>query len=270
LGVGEGRVATVDQAILEHTKAPWRRVDWTLGAVPRPARWLFWRSRDSTRYESIEALAGAESSPAARAHNFAYVGQGGYFFSPYQASMSESLFKYFVQYLEGSLLDWQLGDLMPSCTAGDIRVRFRVQDPHEVSVVGKVKHDTKNKACRIGLYRTPKGHDVGMLHAGYQSFQDMMSEEINQHRLWCMAMRAVTLLLASALGWAAGERWRVDWRMTSLGVWGFCVGGVWLGLWGAERFSLAALPLAGACLAAARWLPGRQAAKESKEEAKRE
>ena len=40
--------------------------------------------------------------------------------------MSERLFRAAVQYLEGSLLDIQLGDFLPSCQAGDIRVHYEV------------------------------------------------------------------------------------------------------------------------------------------------
>jgi hypothetical protein len=38
---------------------------------------------------------------------------GGDFFSPYHGKLTYGkLFNYFFQYLEGSLFDWQVGDLM--------------------------------------------------------------------------------------------------------------------------------------------------------------
>jgi hypothetical protein len=44
--------------------------------------------------------------------------------------------KIMFEHLEGSLFDWQLGDLMPSCTACNVRVSsYAVQDPAVVSVV---------------------------------------------------------------------------------------------------------------------------------------
>jgi hypothetical protein len=46
-------------------------------------------------------------------YDFVCVGWGGNFFSPYQGkSTYGKLFNYFFQYLEGSLFDWQVGDLM--------------------------------------------------------------------------------------------------------------------------------------------------------------
>ena len=61
---------------------------------------------------------------------FVYVGQGGYFFSPHAASDFEKLAKVAGQYFEGSLFDYQVGDVVAaltgSCAAGDIRVSFSV------------------------------------------------------------------------------------------------------------------------------------------------
>jgi hypothetical protein len=68
---------------------------------------------------------------------FTYVGDG-YFFSAFQASRNANLFKYFMQYLKGTLFDWHIGDLMPSCEAGDIRIRYDVEDPMDVSILGQV------------------------------------------------------------------------------------------------------------------------------------
>jgi hypothetical protein len=42
------------------------------------------------------------------------------------------------QLMEGSLLDWQLGDLLPSCSAGDVRVSYAAMLPTQLSVVGKL------------------------------------------------------------------------------------------------------------------------------------
>ena len=177
-------------------RAATHTVDWTRGARREPAwydtilRALGFAPGAGRRYEEVATLEGHRRSPAAERERFTYVGQGGYFFSPYTADKYELLFKYFVevqehrslrirlrirmhmararahirgripaqgrplaslhraplravsvgenpptpstrarahththtQFLEGSLLDFQVGDLMPSCTAGDIRV----------------------------------------------------------------------------------------------------------------------------------------------------
>eukprot|EP00957_Ditylum_brightwellii_P027492 2078160-Ditylum_brightwellii.AAC.1 len=62
--------------------------------------------------------------------------------------MQSSMFKYFMQYVEGTLFDWQLGDLMPSCTAGDVRFRYEVQDPAVVSVLGETVMPKKKGAAQ--------------------------------------------------------------------------------------------------------------------------
>jgi hypothetical protein len=71
-------------------------------------------------------LDGFQSSNAHRNWQFYYTDYNGWFFSPYQESMALSLAKGFGKFLEGSLFDWQFGDLMDTvagCTAGDVRVR---------------------------------------------------------------------------------------------------------------------------------------------------
>jgi len=115
-------------------------------ATPAPSwwqsvsAWFGGSGKDHTLRLDINDLAGvAPAAPAAQRDQFVYVGQGGgYFFSPYDASMSEQLLRGFGQYLEGSLLDWQPGDFMPSCTPGDLRVSFAAQAPHKISVLAEV------------------------------------------------------------------------------------------------------------------------------------
>merc|ERR1719253_891608 len=99
----------------------------------------YFGSTRPTRYEPLQLLKDTPNSPAAIHDNFVYVGQGGYFFSAYESQTASKLFNYFAQYLEGSLFDWQIGDLMPSCTAGDVRFYYEVQDPTTVSVLGQLR-----------------------------------------------------------------------------------------------------------------------------------
>lgn len=104
-----------------------RTVKWVRDGIPPiPPFWKRWIP-DRSRYEHVRDLDytyGYDrilmSNPDKR---FAYVGDG-YFFSPHEPSKMEKMFKVFGEYLEGSLFDWQLGDIFPSCTPGDIRIRY--------------------------------------------------------------------------------------------------------------------------------------------------
>eukprot|EP00413_Alexandrium_margalefii_P025081 CAMPEP_0204564780 /NCGR_PEP_ID=MMETSP0661-20131031/35091_1 /ASSEMBLY_ACC=CAM_ASM_000606 /TAXON_ID=109239 /ORGANISM="Alexandrium margalefi, Strain AMGDE01CS-322" /LENGTH=441 /DNA_ID=CAMNT_0051572461 /DNA_START=69 /DNA_END=1394 /DNA_ORIENTATION=- len=247
--LGTGGAASIAQDVLARTRAPWRAVDWTLGAQPKKYWW--WPFEDRTRYESIADLAGVDRSYAASSHNFAYVGQGGYFFSPYETSMAESMFKYFVQYVEGSLFDWQLGDLMPSCTAGDIRVYFSVQDPSTVSVVGGVRGSEPSpgggRLYSIGLFRTLKDYDVGMLHAGRASAHDMMAKEARRQAWQCWFFRLLLLLPTGFT--AAGVDASPRAPAVAVGLWSLVVAVVWLAVWGARLHVLGPLALAAVAFA---------------------
>eukprot|EP00511_Aplanochytrium_stocchinoi_P002622 CAMPEP_0204829806 /NCGR_PEP_ID=MMETSP1346-20131115/8164_1 /ASSEMBLY_ACC=CAM_ASM_000771 /TAXON_ID=215587 /ORGANISM="Aplanochytrium stocchinoi, Strain GSBS06" /LENGTH=373 /DNA_ID=CAMNT_0051959893 /DNA_START=141 /DNA_END=1259 /DNA_ORIENTATION=+ len=174
LGVSDGTKIQLEATLLQNIRSPWRRVEWMPRGVPRKPSifsgvyWGLWP--DTTRYEPISELRNVNFSPAALNDNFVYVGQGGYFFSPYQASQVETLMKYFVEYMEGSLLDWQLGDLMPSCTAGDIRIYYEVQDPTDVSFLGEIL-STKEPMI-LGPHNS-----LGFVHAGRVGPYDMIKAE---------------------------------------------------------------------------------------------
>lgn len=239
--LNDGSQAVVSTAILERTYAPWRSVDWTLGAVPRKS-WFSSLWKDTTRYESISALDNTPSSFAARRHGFVYVGQGGYFFSAYETSLSQAAMKYFFQYLEGSLLDWQLGDLMPSCTAGDIRVWYGVQDPQEVSVVGRTTA-TRDGSRRIDTYQTAKGHEVGMLHAGYKTSESMMSDEIRRQQWWCLLTRLFLAALVTFFCVRLREVLKCELWPLAASAWGAVMAVMWLLIWGMNRSSLVLLPI---------------------------
>lgn len=127
--------------------------------MPAPSWWQgisawFGGGKDRTLRLDVNSLASvAAAPPAAQRDNFVYVGdqsgRRGYFFSPYDPSLSEQLLKGFGQYLEGSLLDWQVGDLMPSCTPGDLRVSFDAQAPHKISVLAEVGSTSAGGAAAV-------------------------------------------------------------------------------------------------------------------------
>eukprot|EP00281_Chroomonas_sp_CCMP1168_P025619 CAMPEP_0206229804 /NCGR_PEP_ID=MMETSP0047_2-20121206/9895_1 /ASSEMBLY_ACC=CAM_ASM_000192 /TAXON_ID=195065 /ORGANISM="Chroomonas mesostigmatica_cf, Strain CCMP1168" /LENGTH=571 /DNA_ID=CAMNT_0053653133 /DNA_START=33 /DNA_END=1748 /DNA_ORIENTATION=- len=179
-----------------------RNVEWTADSR-REDRWYDGVMRffgftpgkgDRTRYEGLWALKRHTDSPAAREHRFVYVGKGGFFYSPYEASKYEQMFKYFIEYMEGSLLDWQLGDLVPACTAGDIRVSYRVHDPSEVSVIGAaVEGDGRH---RMGIYTTSKNYQLGIVHEGIKEPFEMFEREAWEAKKICFLWRAAMLLWA--------------------------------------------------------------------------
>jgi hypothetical protein len=113
-------------------------------------------------------------SAAFQQHKFVYAGNG-YFFSPYEISVQERLGRAFFQYIEGSLLDFQLGDLMPSCTAGDIRVSYYAVRPAQLSGLGRLNKDAGRVS--LGLYTTPKAKVVGLLREGLLTSTQLMDAE---------------------------------------------------------------------------------------------
>ena len=71
------------------------------------------------RDQAAKELRGIYDSRAYQQHHFMYAGNG-YFFSPYESSTQEWMAKKFFQWVEGSILDYQFGDLLPSCVAGRV------------------------------------------------------------------------------------------------------------------------------------------------------
>eukprot|EP00956_Cyclotella_meneghiniana_P004627 scaffold5710_cov47-Cyclotella_meneghiniana.AAC.1 len=199
----------------------------------------------NTRYEPMHLLRDTPHASAATQHNFVYVGQGGYFFSPYESpSTTTTLFKYFMQYMEGSLFDWQLGDLMPSCTAGDIRFVYTVQDPSSISFLGEAT--TMGKDGVLEMY--PKTlvingnhrQDIGFVHAGRHSAEHMIAAEDTASRNSALVFRALMLLwsipasrlLGVGLGREIGESTLSTQIMGTLGLFATLLSGMWFVVWG--------------------------------------
>jgi hypothetical protein len=106
--------------------------------------------------------------------------------------MGVLLLKKFVQWREGSLLDYQFGDLVPSCTAGDIRVSYYVIDPPGGSLsglgklvrtvptggaVGEGVEQGRGPKWTLDLHTTRKGRPLGLLRAGSFSASALMDTE---------------------------------------------------------------------------------------------
>lgn len=141
-------------------------------------------------------------SVAFRQHHFVYAGNG-YFFSPYEISTQERLVKMFFQWFEGSLLDFQLGDLMPSCTAGDIRVYYSAISPKELSGLGRLTI-REGAAASIGAYTTSTLNTVALLREGKLTAQQLMDAEAWDFKkvvylarlvvfVWCLCVPSILL-----------------------------------------------------------------------------
>mmetsp|Transcript_19687 Transcript_19687/g.44697 ORF Transcript_19687/g.44697 Transcript_19687/m.44697 type:complete len:580 (+) Transcript_19687:235-1974(+) len=218
--------ASLGPEMLSAVRAPWHRVVWGAQSTRaadsasnkgRKARaGASWFGKDRTRHEPLARLASTPASPAATREGFAYVDQGGWFFSPHEAGMQETLLKAVGQALEGSLLDWQVGHFLPACTAGDVRVRFAVKDPGKVSVLAQVASpatrplsSSSSKApCREGScaptaqlepYRTKAGPPVGLVHGGLESPQRMLDLEEDDSRWRALGPRLALFALWSPL-----------------------------------------------------------------------
>jgi hypothetical protein len=126
----------------------------------------------------------------------------GWFFSHYEASNFERAIKGFGQYLEGSLLDWQLGDVYDffnGCTAGDIRSRFMVADPHSISVIGAFQ----NGGAIRPYVAHANGFEIGLLHAGQHGAEAMFSNETSEAHWTCKIYRALSVIAGLAFTYLA-------------------------------------------------------------------
>lgn len=232
-------VIVVDDSILRNLRGTLRRVEWNWqGSAPRAAWWLpSWllgpRSDTTTRYEDIQQL---HTQHGSSSHSFVYVGDG-YFFSPFQESHSQQLFKYLQQYMEGSLLDWQLGDIMPSCTAGDVRIFYQVMDPTTVSIIGQVQETTPTISLHAFQGTTTRA--VGMIHPGIVNVPEMFKTE--ERGSWWQAMLPRVLLvpwstaimnLGMALLFGRRVVGLVGVLVGTASVWLGAMGLVWWHLWG--------------------------------------
>ncbi|KAL9650212.1 hypothetical protein ABK040_014868 [Willaertia magna] len=145
--------------LISKHKIPLRKIDFTIRELQKCGRTI------------------ANSEP----HNFKYIGNG-YFFSPYQSSNLEKAIKLFGQFLEGSLLDWQIGDLFSNCEAGDIRISFYQAKPLPgagISIIAK----QVNERGELDTFIAQNGFHVGLIHEGsYSTPKEMLDSEVSMHK----------------------------------------------------------------------------------------
>jgi len=231
---------TVSGALISSMKGHMRSLKWSYDAMPEPPSffgriWQRFGYMDSSLYLDVKELQNFASSPAGRRNEFHYIGNG-HFYSPYTPSTAGRLFKLFGQFLEGSLLDWQVGDLIPSCNAGDIRVSYRAVVPKTLSVVGEVHPGTSMNT--IVHHKTTRGYQFGFLHEGIKDVEQIIAEEINDRKFHLKIARCVMLgwsaFISSLAARMMGFRWQT-WLMyiaSCLSLAGCITGLTWLVVWG--------------------------------------
>jgi hypothetical protein len=145
------------------------------------------------------ALQQFSQSVAARQHGFKYIGQG-YFYSPYQADATEWL-RIAGMALEGSLLDYQLGDLFKRCTPGDVRVSYSQVALPTASVIAE-----HYPGSRLGLHKTSNQYELGLVHKGLLTPNELFAVRMSQNfwtsfwwRLGCLAV--FTMFVFISTGW---------------------------------------------------------------------
>ena len=171
-------------------------------------------------------------------HKFVYTNhKDGWFFSPYEASTLEKALRGFGQFLEGSLFDWQLGDLIDifaGCTPGDIRVRYDIADPREVSTIGLFQ------GGKIVPLRVSNGFEIGILHAGVHEIEAMFANESKEQHWLCKVARFVAFFAGISLTYLLKRTGAVRFRSflrASLGFHLIFLSSVWLSLYGVQDFS---------------------------------
>ena len=190
----------IDKELVEKIRANTRPIVWTSTST-RDVKWydFMWKYfgvKDRTRYDFVSKLSTTLDSNARALHNFVYAGDG-YFFSPNPAESSgQFLFKKFVQFMEGSILDYQFGDLIPSCTAGDVRVYYTVTDPSTISGIGTINGITQGvkHVGKGNIIHEKTGIEFGVLHEGEKSAERLMKEEQESAKMMVYISRFVLLL----------------------------------------------------------------------------
>ncbi|KAI8852655.1 hypothetical protein BC829DRAFT_440524 [Chytridium lagenaria] len=127
-------------------------------------------------------------------NRFGYIGDG-YFFSAYKASTAERLLRLAGTWVEGSLLDFQIGDLFSACEAGDVRVSFDVVEVGEkgAGVLGRLE----NVKGDVGVYTTTRGYKIGMFTLDASTpVGEMLRRELISTRWYLLGARLVMIAWA--------------------------------------------------------------------------
>jgi len=126
-----------------------------------------------------ESLKDFVTSPAYLHDQFFYTGNNGWFLSKYNPSGAERAMKMAFEYIEGTLFDFQLGDLFSVCEAGDVRVQLQGKVLRNgMSVIAQ-----QNADGSLTPFKTLQGRDIMLLQEGQADAQKMIDFEIG-HQFW--------------------------------------------------------------------------------------
>jgi len=160
-----------------------------------PATYMnYFKSATKTFFFTPESLQGFLNSPARVNDNFFYTGNNGWFLSKYEPSTAERAMKAAFEYIEGTLFDFQLGDLFSTCEAGDVRV----------SLEGKVLQNgfsaiaLQNADGTLSPFKTLSGNNVMLAREGQFTADEMMKLELNDV-WWSFVWFAIGALVSCAL-----------------------------------------------------------------------
>ena len=130
----------------------------------------------SFRPESLKEFV---TSPAYINDQFFYTGNNGWFLSKYNPSTAERAMKMAFEYVEGTLFDFQLGDLFSVCEAGDVRVQLQGKVIRNgMSVIAQ-----QNADGSLTPFKTLNGRDIILLQEGQVGAQKMIDNEMG-HQFW--------------------------------------------------------------------------------------
>jgi len=130
------------------------------------------------------------NSPARLHHNFFYTGDSGWFVSRYTPSSAEFWIRQSMMYLEGTLLDFQLGDLFSKCDAGDVRVSFSARVPRNGVSIIAVQQDASG---RLAPFQSIGGRSLVVVQEGIHSVPEMIESHVSN-------LRTTVLLFAAGTG----------------------------------------------------------------------
>ena len=215
-----------------------RPVKWIRNGIPpMPSLWNRWIP-DRSRYENIADL---KHFVFHEGNEFVYVGDG-YFFSPYEASKMGNLLNIFGRYLEGSLFDWQIGDLFPSCQAGDIRFRYFVQDPSSVSVLAQIDRVEGGKLVLIPI-RSSSNQTLKMIHSGFIGPYAMIEAEDSESKGMAIFFRFLSLVWSVVVVYRLAYVTEVQFVsfkekvVASISLWTLFSSLVWMKVWGVSTIN---------------------------------
>jgi hypothetical protein len=129
-------------------------------------------------------------STASRSEGFRYIGNG-YYYSEHASTNGQLIAKLIGQVLEGSILDYQLGDLFSHCEAGDIRVHYEVAIPSEVTIIAKLL----NERGDLGNIITSRNNYISLIVSGQHSSNEVLNTDLGNLYWKLIALRIISFFL---------------------------------------------------------------------------